>query len=161
MSPTTPKASHRDLTDPTQLAVEVTEVKGTLALLQQQVSGGLSNVSSQLASVQGDMRDMGKQLGALALAQADFTSHSSGLDRLAKAIEKSTVENSEWRKAHELTNQQTADKVTAFDGAIRALRWMVGIVVTLAVFGTGVYLTAATNWRSGIEGRIDRLETRP
>ena len=66
---------------------KVTTIEGALALLSQQVSQGLGNVTSQLSALQGDMRDNARQLAALNSAQHEFQAHSTGLERLAEAIE--------------------------------------------------------------------------
>jgi len=153
-----------DLSDPLQVAVKVTSVEGSLALLSQQVSQGLGNLQSQLSAMQGDMRAATDKLADLAATQHEIQAHSTGLDRLAKAIEESTKENMEWRRVHEEKNSRVADSVTTARGAMWALGIAGGLVIGLVVFTVQMQFTSATQDRQRIEKAhntdIDRIERR-
>jgi hypothetical protein len=119
MTPARPaEANKTDFANPAEVAVEVTEIKGQVALLAQQVSTGLSNVSSQLGSLQGDVRDVQKGLQLVANQQHDIQAHSTGLDRLAKAIEAHVAASQEWQRTHVAENQAVADQVKGWRGMV-------------------------------------------
>ena len=153
-----------DLSDPMQVAVKVTTIEGALALLSQQVSQGLGNVTSQLSALQGDMRDNAKQLAALSSAQHEFSAHSTGLERLAEAIENSTKENMEWRRRHETENNDVSSAVQQAKGALWLLAFAGMAVVGLVVFTVQSQFEAATRDRQRIEKAHDidvaRIEKR-
>ncbi len=142
-----------DLSDPLQVAVEVTQIKGSLALLTQHVSTGISNMSSQLASVQAEQRDQGKALREVATAQHDMQNHSDGLERLAKAIEHHGTEFSSWRKDHEFENKCVSDRVTSFKGVLVGF----GVLASL-LSGAVVYIVQQGFTRSDerLAAHIDR-----
>jgi hypothetical protein len=123
-----PGSHARDMSDPLQLAVEVTEVKGTLAVLTQQVSTGLGNVSSQIASVQAEQRDQGRALQEVLTAQHDMQSHSEGLERLARAIDRNSAEFAAWREKHEGDNARVSDRVTSHSTGIK-VSWALFMVI--------------------------------
>lgn len=127
-----------DLSDPLQVAVKVTAIEGTLAMLQQQVSSGLTNVSSQLSAQQGELRDMGKSLREVADTQHEIQNQSEALERLARAIDRNSAEFAAWRDKHEVANQSVADKVTAARGAL----WVVSLVVLAVGALAGAYINA-------------------
>lgn len=157
------RASHAaDLSDPMQVAVKVTAMEGALALLGQQVSQGLANVQSQLSALQGETRENTRQLALVAQAQAEFQAHSSGLDRLSAAIEKSTAENLKWREKHEMENREVADSVTSARGVTRFIAWVGVFIVGLVVFTVQMQFDGAAKDRMRIERSvrddIQRLE---
>lgn len=157
------RASHAaDLSDPMQVAVKVTAMEGALALLGQQVSQGLANVQSQLSALQGETRENTRQLALVAQAQAEFQAHSSGLDRLAAVIEKSTAENIKWREKHELENRNVADSVTSARGVTRFIAWIGAFIVGLVVFAVQLQFDGLAEDRLRIEqlhrDDIQRLE---
>jgi hypothetical protein len=141
-----------DLSDPLQVAVKITRMEGTLALLSQQVSQGLGNVTNQLGAMQGEMRDTNRKVGELAHAQHEFTSHSDGLNRLGKSIEDHVHEFREWRKAHETDNRGVSDHVTGFRGALKLVAWAGVFVIALVVFTVQLQFDAASRDRLRIEG---------
>lgn len=152
-----------DLSDPMQVAVKVTAVEGTLALLAQQVSQGLGNVQSQLSALQGDMRDTTKQLASMVATQVEFQAHSTGMERLAKAIEDSTLENMRWREKHEAENRGVADSVTSARGVTRFIAWIGAFIVGLVVFTVQMQFDGAAKDRQRLEqahrddvGRLER-----
>ena len=153
-----------DLSDPMQVAVKVTTIEGALALLSQQVSQGLGNVTSQLSALQGDMRENAKTLAALNAAQHEFQAHSSGLERLAESIEKATVENMQWRRAHETDNRGVSDSVAAAKGALKLIAWSGVFVIGLVVFTVQLQFNAATTDRQRLAAAHDvdvaRIEKR-
>lgn len=159
-----------DLRDPTAVAVEVTAVKGQMALLAQQVSSGLSNVSSQLSALQGEVRDQGKTLKCVESGQHDMQSHSKGLDRLALAIERNSAEFGGWRDRHEADNKGVSDRVTTFRGVL------IGVVAVIAVAAGAiamnqeirfkraderldVHIATVAEGKAIIERRMDRADT--
>lgn len=157
------RASHAaDLSDPMQVAVKVTAMEGALALLGQQVSQGLATVQSQLSALQGETRENTRQLALVAQAQAEFQAHSSGLDRLAVAIEKSTAENLKWREKHELENRSVADSVTSARSVTRFIAWIGVFIVSLVVFAVQMQFDGLAKDRLRIEqlhrDDIQRLE---
>lgn len=144
-----------DLSDPMQVAVKVTTIEGALALLSQQVSQGLGNVQSQLSALQGDMRENAKQLAELNSAQHEFQAHSTGLERLAEAIEKSTEENHAWRRRHETENNEVSSSVQQAKGALWLLSFAGLAVAGLVVFTVQSQFDAATRDRQRIEKAHD------
>lgn len=124
-----------NLSDPLQVAVEVTEVKGTLAMLQSQVSTGMGNVSTQLAALQGDVRELSKVTSEVARHQQAMEAHSEGLNRAFVSIERLANEFSGWRKEHEEDNCVVADRVTTFKGVLIGFGLLGSLVVGMATWG--------------------------
>lgn len=119
---------HRtDFANPAEVAVEVTEVKGQMALLAQQVSTGLSNVISQLSAVQGELRELQK-------GQHDIQAHSTGLERLATVLERHIDANQAWQRAHAIENQQVADRVTFWRGMVIGVVALGGLLTTAGIY---------------------------
>ena len=120
-------------------------------------------MQSQLSALQGDMRDTSKQMANLAATQVEFQAHSTGLERLAKAIEDSTLENMRWREKHEAENRGVADSVTSARGVTRFIAWIGAFLVGLVVFTVQMQFNAATTDRQRLEqahrddvGRLER-----
>lgn len=156
-------APHRtDFSNPAEVAVEVTEVRGQLALLSQQVSAGLSNVSSQLAAMQGDLRDVQKDLKGVSQAQHALGEHSTGLERLALAIENQTKENVAWRRTHEAENRVVADRVTLWRGVVIGCVALGGMLTTAGIYFVQDGFNRSASERARIEAShaadINRLE---
>lgn len=124
-----------NLGDPLQVAVEVTEVKGTLAMLQSQVSSGIGNVASQLAALHGEVRELGKVTAEVARHQQAMEAHSEGLNRAFVSIERLANEFSGWRKDHEEENSFVADRVTTFKGVLIGFGLLGSLVVGMATWG--------------------------
>jgi vacuolar-type H+-ATPase subunit I/STV1 len=149
----------RDFSDPMHVAVRVMELERDTRLVEQSVSLGMKTVFDQLASVQGDLRDLDRSVHGIAAQAHEIQSHSTGLDRLAKSIEKH-VEQQElrWSK-HEEENQRVADRVTLWRGVVIGF----GILAALLVTGTGFFIKSqfddATQARVRIDSRLDRLES--
>ena len=126
-----------------------------MQLLSSQVSQGMGNVSTQLAALQGESREITKRVGDLQIAQHQFTEHSSGLERLAESIDRHVQEFAEWRKGHEAENRAVSDHVTGFRGGIRAL-WTVGtLVIGLVVFTVQSQFASSAQDRLRIERQHD------
>lgn len=133
-----------DLSDPLQVAVKITRIEGAVALLGQQVSQGLGNVTSQLSAMQGEMRDTNRKVGDLAHAQHESTA-------LGTAIGEHVHEFREWRKAHETDNRGVSDHVTGFRSALKLLAWGMAFLVALVVFTVQLQFDAASRDRLRIE----------
>lgn len=159
-----------DLRDPTVVAVEVTSIKGQMALLGQQVSQGLSNVSSQLAALQGDVREIERTVEKVATQQHELQTHSEGLQRAFTAIERVSTRMDHWIEVHENENQVIADKVTGHSTGVRlvwlglcamsALAWAY-VESRLGRIGDRLtdHITSGTEAKAGIERRLDRAES--
>lgn len=122
-----------DMADPLQVAVKVTSIEGSLAVLTQQVSTGLGNLSSQVAAVQAEQRDQGKSLRDVAVTQRDMQGHSEGLERLARSMDRYSAEFASWRDKHEAENKGVAERVTTFKGVIIGF----GILATVLASAMG------------------------
>ena len=127
-------AAQRDYTNPTVLAVELTEMRGRLAFLGQ----GMGEVKSAV-------HDLGEQISTVISSQNEFRQHSSGLERVGKEIAKYFSDNDEWKKAHVADNQKVADQVTHWRG------WILGVMVMVGVLSAAV----VTMVRDGF-GRTDK-----
>lgn len=167
-----PQSPVADLSDPLQVAVKVTAFEGALALLSQQISQGLGNVQSQLSAMQGEMRETARKVADVAHTQHEFAAHSSGLDRLSKAIEAHVREFGEWRKTHETDNRTVSDHVTGFRSALKLIAWVGVFIVALVVFTVQLQFDGAARDRMRIEAahaadllrvekELDRLRGQP
>ncbi len=152
---TSPRSPLLDLRDPMQVGVRVLELDGNVALLQQQVSQSLGNVSSQLSSLQGEVRAISRRVGEVVEAQHGFQSHSSGLERVAASIENHVREFGEWRKEHEKQNQMTADTINEARGGLRTFVKVSVIVGALIVFTVQLQFQYAAEQLSRAELRIN------
>lgn len=136
-----------NLSDPLQVAVKVTSIEGSLAVLTQQVSTGLGNLSSQLAAVQAEQRDQSKSLREVAITQHDMQAHSEGLERLSRAIDRNSGEFAAWREKHEGENTKVSERVTTFKGVMVGF----GLLATLLA-GAMVYIV-----QSGFQRQDEKL----
>jgi len=95
------------------------------------------------------------QLADVARLQQQQVSHSEGLDRAFKAIEKLTTRIEGWIEKHEGENRTTSDCVTRFQGGLSATRWAAGILATLL----GVCIGGVGTWAKGAieDARADRV----
>ena len=158
-----------DLRDPTTVAVEVTTIKGQMALLGQQVSQGLSNVSSQLSALQGDVREIERTVEKVATQQHELQTHSEGLQRAFTAIERVSSRMDHWIEVHENENQVVADKVNSHSTGVRLVWIGLGVVAALAWayvesqlgrIGDRMtdHVTSGSEAKASIERRLDRTE---
>ncbi len=158
-----------DLSDPLQVAVEVTTVKGTLALLQQQVSIGLTNLSSQMAAIQAEQHASTKVIAEVARQQQAMETQSEGLSRAFIAIERVADEFARWREPHELANRNVADRMTTFQGVLIGFGLLAATVVGLAALSVqqgfrradenlAAYVIRSAEYRTTIDRRLDHLE---
>lgn len=161
MTPRAPQAeglNPTDLLDPTTVAVEITAIKGQMALLNQQVSQALSNVGSTLTAMQGDLREVQKDVREVMSQQHALADHSTGLERLGAAIEKFTHENEAWRRSHEGENRGVADRVTFWRGAVFVLTLLGGVVSTAVVYIVQDGFARDAAERARLERLIERNE---
>lgn len=128
-----PVIRHADLLDPAVVAIEVTTVKGELALLSSRLTTGLDNVSSSLAALQTEFREHGRLLKSVETSQHDLQQHSQGLERVGNALERHIVESFDYRKTHESANQRVADQVNRFSGIVAGFGLLGAVVVTVAI----------------------------
>lgn len=152
-----PQSVPTETFDPTALAVALTKLQGDQAVLQRDVQVSIQNLTSSTHAVQAEVRHMGEQLAELARLQQQQVSHSEGLDRAFKAIEKLTGRMDVWIEKHEGENRTTADCVTAFRGGLAATRWVVGVVGTL-VAGLLAAWIGAIAWNFNTEVANARTE---
>lgn len=147
--------SKPDLSDPMQMAVKVTAVEGTLALLQQQVSAGLGNVSSQLSSLQGELREVSKVTSEVARHQQAMESHSEGLNRAFGAIERYANEFAGWRERHESENKGVSNSVTTFRGVLIGFGVLASLVVAGVVWVVSEGFQREAEERAKLEAKHD------
>lgn len=133
-----------DAADPTALAVALAKMQGDHTVLQREVQVSIQNLTSTAHALQAEVRHMGEQLANMALLQQQQVSHSEGLDRAFKAIEKLTGRIDSWIDKHETENRTTADYVTAARGGISATRWVVGVVGSLVALLLSGWIGAVT-----------------
>jgi hypothetical protein len=146
----------RDLRDPQNVAIEITEQRGLLAMLSREVSTSNSNLSSTLQAVQADVRHMGDKLADVARLQHEQVSHSEGLGRAFQAIERLANEFSGWRKDHEDENDATSRKVTWFSGGVTVLTLVGGLLIAALLWNYDQGRAGEARERSILEARIDR-----
>ena len=152
------KVTAPNLGDPLHAAVKITTIEGALALLQSQVGSGLQSVNSRLDSLFSEQREQTKVVAEVARQQHDLQAHSEGLDRLARAIDRNSAEFASWRKEHEQQNQNVADKVNTFRGALVGF----GILGAVALTGAGLWINAefANIRREAMDRAQDQNEKR-
>ena len=164
VTPTRGNAPAEDLSDPLQMAVKVTRIEGTLALMQQQATQGMGNMTNALASLQAELRELTHRLSDVASGQHEFATQSSALQQLSRSIDAHVRDYSEWRKVHESDNRAVADHVTAARGALKLVAWSGVFVIGLLVFTVQMQFNAAQSERLRMEqqhatdvGRIERM----
>ena len=164
MTPSRGPAPAEDLSDPLQMAVKVTRIEGTLALMQQQATQGMGNMTNALASLQAELRELTHRLTDVASAQHDFAAQSAGLQQISRSIDAHIRDYGEWRKVHESENRAVADHVTAARGALKLVAWSGVFVIGLLVFTVQMQFNGAQRDRLRIEqqhatdvGRIEKM----
>lgn len=156
-----PPEDRIDLRDPVMIAVKITELEGKNQLLGQQVTTGLKTLFDQIASLQGDFREVETLARDIHSRQHQIQEHSSGLERLAKAIERQTEFDTKWRKDHEAENKVVADRVTLWRGVIIGVCLLAGLLASATIYIVQSRFDDAAQERVRIDARLDRLEARP
>lgn len=148
------------------LDAKIATLEGQLALLAKEVSMSTSNMANAIAAMQGDLRDVGRTVGNMRAEQQEMRSHSEGLDRLGKAIEKLN----DRLDRRDVKDEAVNDSISAFRGGVKVLWAVVLILGSLAsayvlnefrhVEATQARLEALqTAAERRIENRLDRLES--
>lgn len=158
---------HRpDLSDPTQLAVEVSELRGAFALLQSQCNGAIQNLTGSVQAVQAELRNLGNKVEEVTRLQVHTEQHSEGLERAFAAIQnladmtretfekdRASVEGyrtrrereeGQWRAEHVKENQETRDKVMRFSGAAVVISGVATMLVAVVMWYSDKIDTAAS-----------------
>lgn len=155
-----------DLSDPLSVAVEITAIKGSLKLLQEQISTGLRNIVKTIDAIQLEQRQTTSIMNEVSRHQQSMEATSQGLNRAFLAIERLTSEFSGWRQAHEEANDETSEAVTGFKGALKGLGVAMAITSVLfgAVLALGLYsyqrdLTQVTTSILRLEQKHDKDTT--
>lgn len=145
------------------------EISSKQALLDERLRSSIEAMTSHLSALQGDMQGVKNRLEQLTHAQADFTHHSTAVDRLAKAIEKMAMDNERRWEHHERDNKTVADTVNSHRTGIR-VSWFAAcaLAVVLGWFGNSQvsrvrermddHLAAGTETKRAYEARFQRLE---
>jgi len=124
--------SHFDPGNAAELAVALTQLRADQTILQREVASSIQNLTSATDAMQAELRHVGAKLETVAHLQEKQVTHSEGLDRAFKAIEKLANSFEGWRERHEGENKVTSDCVTEFRGQIRGAWLAGGLVVMLA-----------------------------
>lgn len=141
VSPTT----ERDLRDPTQVMLEVQEHRGILAMLARELADSRRENTSAWQSTQGELQHIGRKMEDVSRLQHDQVSHSDGLGRAFKALEKlsSTVESIDRR-------------VTRFTGVVTGLAIVAGLLGAALLWNYEQGRAYEARERAILEARIDR-----
>ncbi len=135
-------AGKGDLSVPENVLAIALAAQHSVELLQSQVSQSMQNVVSRLDAMDSHMREQGRAIQVIHDQVADMRSHSEGLERLARAIDRSTSENMTWREKHETDNRGVSDALTAMRGGTRTGAWVAGVLLTVALSGAGLWIKA-------------------
>jgi anti-sigma-K factor RskA len=161
MNPQAPGEERVDFRDPLHVAVELTQLRARQDMQAQETTTGLRNVFEQLASLQGDMREVERLAQGISNQQHQFQEHSSGIERLAKVIERHVEQQERKWESHERDNQQVADRVTMWRGVVIGLMLVAGLALSAAIYIVQSGFADAAQERVRIDARLDRLEARP
>lgn len=115
--------SATDFNDPTQVAVQVTQLQGLLAAQQLAWQTWTQNQGNVMASMQGELRDIAASLHKVALLQQEQKTHSEAVERAHKRI--TSVEED---------TGKALSKLTWLSGAAAALSAVAGVVVGMAIY---------------------------
>jgi hypothetical protein len=161
MTPTI-KPKDRDLLDPVQVALEITQLRGEQAGLTQQLNQAIGNMGGTLQAVQGELRAMQTGQQAISDQLFEFRQHSTGLERLGAEIREAVRENMDWRKAHALENDGVADNVTFWRGMVVGIAAVFTLLTGAVIFIVQDGFAQGATERARIERQhqsdIDRLE---
>lgn len=153
-----------DMTATENILAVALEARHSVDLLQSQVKQGMENVVTRLDSIGADQRDTAKSVRAVADQVSEMRSHSEGLERLGRAIDRNTAESLQWRKDHETANQAVSDRVTRFSGALWGFGLSVSIILGLSAYIVSGQFEAVRAARLASEAsqarEIARLEAR-
>jgi anti-sigma-K factor RskA len=150
-----------DWTEPMQVASRVMEVEGDIRLLSQQVTMGLKIVTDQQASMQGDIREIERVARNIESQQHEIQSHSTGLERLAKAIEKHVDQQERRWEKQETENKAVADRVNFWRGIVIGISLLAGLLLSAGIYIVNSRFDDAAKERVRIDSRLDHLEARP
>jgi hypothetical protein len=145
-----------DFSDPASMAYELSELRGLYALLQQQNSGAIQNLTSSVQSMQADLRAIGHRVEEVTRLQVHQEQHGDGLRRAFEAIEnlaestrvsfqqsrdaadeyrvRREADETEWRAAHVKENNETRDKVMRFSGGAVLASMIVGLLLCVMMW---------------------------
>jgi hypothetical protein len=131
-----------DMSVPENVLAVALSAQHAVELLQSQVSQSMQNVVSRLDAMDSHMREQGRAIQVIHDQVADMRSHSEGLERLARAIDRSTTENMVWREKHEADNKGVSDSLTAMRGGARTGAWVAALLITVSLAGAGLWINA-------------------
>ena len=118
-------AGHQDSSAHHPMMVEITQIKGEQALMNQRLDSSLQAMASHLQALQGDFRSVANQQASDSALLHQLAERSSGLERLATAIERGGGTNS--------------DAITALKLAVAEWKGLVkGVALCAAITATAV-----------------------
>lgn len=156
---------------PHSMMLEFTQMKGEQALMNQRLDSSIQAMTSSLQALQGDTRFLREKVDELAHGQSDFAHHSSGLERLAKSIEKMNLDSERRWEAHESDNKVVADRVAEHRTGVR-LAWTAVTIIALVMGWLAkseisriderfnAHISNGNEAKAMIEKRLDRIEIR-
>jgi hypothetical protein len=151
---------HLDLRDPVNVAVKVTGLEGQVALMQQALSTGLSNVTSTLSAVQGEQQDLRREMARILESLHALKEHGSGLERLAQQIKDAGDGFNDWRREHEKDNQAVLERVNVWRGVIIGVCILAGSLAASVIYIVQDGFSDARAEQARLEHRIEVLEGR-
>ena len=151
-----------DFSNPADIAVEVSELKGAFALLQAQNNGAIQNLTGSVQALQAEIRNVGKKVEEVTRLQVHQEAHSEGLARAFKAIgdlaestragfEQQRENIDAWRVQHVRDNNDTRDKVMRFSGVALVVSTVAGLMVGVVMWYSDKVDAAASGERTQTE----------
>ncbi len=151
-------ANQPDLSDPTQLAVKVTQIEGSLENIRDQVRGGIANLAGTLLQVQTEQKEQARVLATIVESQHAMDAHSQGLGRAFDEIKEARQDWSNWVKDHEIKNELVAKEVSSYTASINTLKWVGGVAAGVGSMMLAMVLYTYNLRMSYIADTIQRVE---
>lgn len=148
-----------------ELAAGLSETNQNVALLQQRVSQGMESVSSQLASMHAELRELTRVSEKVAVQQQSMESHSEGLERAFRAIKELADKTSGGFEAERTARAAVRDQVVMWRGVILGFGAAAMLLLSAGVYIVQNGFDEATQGRLRLEilirdldNRVDRIE---
>lgn len=144
--------------DPVQVALEVTQLRGEQASLTQQLNTAISTMGGSLQALQGDFRELRDGQTQIVSKLHQLSDHSSGLERLGKAIEDFVADSLRWRKDHERDDKSIADRVNLWRGIFIGFGLLATLLVTFGAFYINNEFNRAAEERAAIKSDLKDVQ---
>lgn len=124
----------QDFSNPTQVAIAITELRGVFALLQQNTSSAINNLASTNQALQAEIRAMHHKFDAIPQIQQMQHTLSESIDRAFAAIATLADTTNNRIDSLDTSHKDTRERVLKWAGGAIVVAALAGIMVGVGMF---------------------------